>query len=232
MTKASASLLALLCACSSQPAQEAEPAVEAIPKLDLEGLIGAPLAELQAQRELLEGRHDLSAIDKRRALELAWLNRSPEQVSQDISALQASEREAELALRSAWRDEHVAWSWDNLDPYAQMEPRPERTCLAWLALATRLPLARNGFRFEQAWVSDYFLRKAWYRPSDGPYRMSFLDRAQVERAEKELQDLAPDALQSHLAALPAPRMSAAEAHIEAWLAGRLLAGEELWEQQP
>lgn len=182
----------------------------------------APLHEIQARQEALRGRDDLAAVDEREALRLAWRNRSPAAVSEDVSGLDPALQDQERALRAAWRAEHVAFSWDNLDPDAQLEPAPEGLSLTWLTLAGKLPLARNGRRFEEPWIADYFSRKRWYRPTDGPLALSIIDQVQLQRIRETLERLDRATLEQHLATLPLPGMSPEEAALEARLARTLL----------
>jgi hypothetical protein len=183
--------------------------------------------ELQAERSALQGRDDLASQDRRAALDLAWRNRSPEDVGDDVSAVPAEHREEEAALRRAWRAEHVAWSWDNLDPDAQIDPRPPRLSLSWLLMAWHLPAARNGAPFHESWVSDYFARKRWYRPVQGPLRLSMVDQVQRESVQKELDALSTAEIRAHLNALPLDGMSPEEAQVERKIARTLLSKREV-----
>lgn len=227
-----AALLLALCVggCERAPAEGREPDHD--PALDAfsEDLRGAWLVEIEDALAALEGRNDLRAIDQRRALDLAWRNRSPAELAVDPgSELTPEQRLREQSLRAAWLEEHVAYSWDNLDPAAQLEPRPERLSLTWLVLARYLPLARNQQPFEIPWIEDYFERKAWYTPRDGALYLSFIDKVQMERLEKEIAALEPAALQAWIDGLPQPDMSAAEAQLERRLAERLLSGGTVFE---
>ncbi len=173
----------------------------------------------------LETRDDLRAIDRRRALDLAWRNRSPAELQAEPPAVLSPEDQArERSLREAWMQEHIAYSWDNLDPQAQLEPRPDGLSLTWLALAWYLPLARNQQPFEIPWVRDYFERKAWYTPRQGALYLSYIDKVQMERLKKEIEALEPSVLEDHPEGLPGEGMSEAEADLERRLAERLLAG--------
>jgi hypothetical protein len=206
--------------------QDRDPALAAFD----EDLRRAPLSALEDALLALDGRDDLGAIDQRRALDLAWRNRSPVELeSEPEDTLPPAEREREQGLRRAWLGEHVAYSWDNLDPEAQLEPRPAGLSLTWLVLARDLPLARNQHPFEIPWVRDYFERKAWYTPRQGPLYLSFIDKVQMERLEDEIEALEPETLRAWIASLPQPGMSAAEAALERRLAERLLAGGTVFE---
>ncbi len=181
------------------------------------------LLELKSLMDALQGRDDLDALDRLRALDLAWRNRSPAQVSdRQLSCVAPDDRESELELRQAWRQDHVAYSWDNLDPEAQLEPRPQALSLTWLTLALQLPRARNGHSFQDDRITDYFMRKAWYVPRKGDLRLSWMDRVQMENARKELKSLDADTLRAHLASLPRDGMSPEEAEYEERLAQALL----------
>jgi hypothetical protein len=220
------SSLALAPACGSR-GSGVEPEVDRNPALAVfdEGQRRAPLVQLEAALAALEARDDLRAIDQRRALDLAWRNRSPAELQAEPPATLSPEDQArERSLREAWMQEHIAYSWDNLDPQAQLEPRPDGLSLTWLALAWYLPLARNQQPFEIPWVRDYFERKAWYTPRQGALYLSYIDKVQMERLKQELEALEPATLEAHLASLPSAGMSDAEAQLEQRLAERLLAG--------
>ncbi len=224
--------LALLLAAGCERPRPAEPDPERPPALDAYGeeLRAQPLVRLEQAIASLEGRDDLAAIDARRALDLAWRNRGPAEVEGPLPEdLEPEQREREERLRGAWLREHVAYSWDNLDPAAQLEPRPEGLNLTWLVLAHYLPLARNQQQFTAPWVTDYFERKAWYIPRQGPLYLSYIDKVQMDRLEAEVEELEPAELEAWLASLPQPGMSAAEARLEARLAERLLAGGTVFE---
>ena len=186
-------------------------------------LTAAPLVALADERTALQGRADLDAVDRRRLLDLAWRNRSPAQVSDDLSGVEAARREEEAALRREWRARHVAYSWDNLNPDAQMEPQPEGTSLTWLVLAARLPWARNHQPFDEPWIADFFERKSWYVVRPGPLALSVIDQVQMERLRKELEAIPSADLEAWRASLPRPGMSPEEAALEATLATELLA---------
>ena len=213
-------LLLLLLACGTPSRTAPDPRVAA--------LLPLPLSTLEDQARALAGRDDLDALDGRLALELARRNRSPAQVSDDVSALPDDARSRELSLRQTWRQDHVAYGWDNLDPDGQLEPRPEGLHLTWLTLATHLPEARNGWTWDtdpnSAWIDDYYQRKRWYVPRPGPRVLAWMDRIQMDRISQELEALTTDALTQHLASLPAPGMSPEEAALEAHLAQALLEG--------
>jgi hypothetical protein len=220
------STLALAPACGPR-GPDAEPEVDRNPAMEVfdEDLRRAPLVQLEGAMTALETRDDLRAIDRRRALDLAWRNRSPAELQAEPPAvLSPEDQERERALRAAWMQEHVAYSWDNLDPQAQLEPRPDGLSLTWLALAWYLPLARNQQPFEIPWVRDYFERKAWYTPRQGALYLSYIDKVQMERLKKEIEALEPSVLEDHLEGLPGEDMSEAEADLERRLAERLLAG--------
>ncbi len=204
-----------------QPAVDRDPALAAFD----EDLRRAPLCQLEDAMAALEGRDDLRAIDQRRALDLAWRNRGPAELSLEIGPeLAADQHDRERGLREAWLLEHGAYSWDNLDPEAQLEPRPPGLSLTWLVLAHDLPLARNQHPFETPWVRDYFERKSWYTPRTGSLYLSYIDKVQLERLEAELEGLDAATLQAWRDSLPRPGMSDAEAQLEDRLAERLLAG--------
>lgn len=188
----------------------------------LSELRSLPLVEIEARLTQLEGKDNLDAIDERLRLQLALRNRSPADVMEDPPALSEAERGQEIALRRQWRREHIAWSWDNLNPDAQMGPRPERLSLSWMTLAWHLPLARNGQQFSEPWINDYFRRKAWYRPDSGPPRLSMVDQTQRERIRAELDAIENATLRAHLDALPLTGMSPEEAIIERELALAML----------
>ncbi|MBN1335985.1 MAG: hypothetical protein JXB39_08500 [Deltaproteobacteria bacterium] len=207
-------LLALALAC-------VEPRVPA-PGLPAD-LAAAPLVVLADERAGLEGRDDLDAIDRRRLLDLAWRNRSPAQVSDDLSGVRPDRREEEAALRREWRTEHVAYSWDNLNPDAQMEPQPEHMSLTWRVLATKLPWARAHQPFEEPWISEYFARKRWYVVRGGPVALSVIDQVQLDRLHRELEAMTASDLEAWRSSLPLPEMSPEEAALEARLATELLA---------
>jgi hypothetical protein len=191
---------------------------------------GAALWQIEDARRALEGRDDLDAIDLRRALDLTWLNRGPAAVDPDrLDGVPPEQGERERALREAWQAEHVAYSWDNLDPAAQLEPRPEGLHLCWLVLAHALPLARNQQPFEEPWITDYFARKAWYVPRAGPLRLSLIDRVQLDRLDQEERSLDRAVVQAWADGLPQPGMSPGEARLEARLAERWLSGGTLFE---
>lgn len=219
-------------ACSGAP-EEATRDPDRNPALDVftQDLSQQPLYALYDARATIAERDDLRAIDQRTALDLAIRNRSPVQVSEDLpSDFPAEHREREQALRRSWQARYVAYSWDNLDPAAQLEPRPERLALTWLVLARYLPLARNKHPFEIPWVRDYFERKAWYTPrGDGAVYLSYIDKVQMERLEDELEAIESRELEDFLASLPLPGMSQAEAMLEARLAQRLLEGGTVFE---
>ncbi len=226
-----AALVALLLAgCTGEPQRAVDP--DRNPALDAydPALQQAPLVTLEDAIAALDERSDLAAIDQRRALDLAWRNRDPAFLVADPGAeLPADLHDRERALRAAWAEQHVAYSWDNLDPGAQLEPRPDGLSISWLVLARYLPLARNQQPFEIPWVSDYFERKAWYTPRQGPLYLSIIDRTQIERLEAEVEALEPAVLQAHIDSLPQPDMSAAEAELERRLAERLLTGGIVFE---
>ena len=186
-------------------------------------LASASLTALAAERAALEGRDDLDAVDRRRLLALAWRNRSPAQVSDDLSRIDPADQAREAALRREWRAEHVAYSWDNLNPDAQMEPQPEVMSLTWLVLAAKLPWARNHQPFEEPWIADFFARKSWYVVRPGPMALSFIDQVQIERLRGELEAIPAARLEAWRASLPRPGMSPEEAAVEAELATELLA---------
>lgn len=209
-----------------QPTVDRDPALEV---LDDEAR-RAPLYQLEDAIAALDGRDDLRAIDQRRALDLAWRNRSPDQMSLEPGPeCPPDQRAREHSLREAWQQDHVAYSWDNLDPEAQLEPRPEGLSLTWLVLARDLPLARNQQPFETPWIRDYFERKAWYIPRRGSLYLSYIDKVQMERVEQEIEALEPATLLAWRDSLPGPGMSPGEAQIEAHLADRLLAGGSIVE---
>jgi hypothetical protein len=183
---------------------------------------GLTLVEIDRRAASVHGRNDLTAIDERADLESSRRNRGPDQVSDDVSAVPLEDRDAELALRQAWRREHVAFSWDNLNPDAQLEPRPERLSLTWLTLAWYLPLARNGQAFSEPWVNDYFSRKRWYRANAVELRLSMVDQVQRETIEQEIDRLTVDQIHAHLASLPLLGMSPEEAVLEQKLGEALL----------
>ncbi len=212
-----------------QQEREAEDRNPALAAFD-EDLRTQPLVRIEAALAALDARDDLRAIDQRRALDLAWRNRSPAQLEAEPDpSLEPQERERELELRAAWIEAHAAYSWDNLDPEAQLEPRPRRLSLTWLVLARYLPLARNQQPFEIPWVRDYFERKAWYNPRDGALYLSYIDRVQMDRLEQEIAAIDQATLKAWLAGLPQPGMSAAEAQLERRLAERLLSGGTVFE---
>ncbi|MFH1464863.1 MAG: hypothetical protein ABIO70_10805 [Pseudomonadota bacterium] len=220
-------LLATACApATPPPAEDRDPALAVLDQ----DMRGATLAQLEAARRALEGRDDLGAIDRRRALELAWLNRAPTAVDPDhLDGVPPEHAARERALRQAWQQAHIAYSWDNLDPAAQLEPRPAGLHLTWLVLAHALPLARNQQPFEEPWISDYYARKAWYVPRAGPLRLSMIDRVQLDRLDQEVRDLDRAQVQALADSLPADGMSPGEAQLEARLAERWLAGGTLFE---
>jgi len=229
-------LAALLVACggpdsdgsSVEPAPgDRNPALAALTP----DLRSASLLQLRAEQEALQGRDDLLAVDRRRAVDLAWRNRSPAQVSDELIHVPLELRDQTLALRRAWRGEHLAFSWDSLDPDGQLEPRPQELSLSWLVLAWYLPLARNQRPFERAWVADFFERKAWYTPREGPLFLSYIDKVQMERVEKEILGLTPELLRRHAGSLPGPGMSEREAALEAALVERLLQGQSVLETE-
>jgi len=214
-------VLAALLACSGTG--PGRPAIALPPSPLPPDLTAAPLVALADERTALQGRADLDAVDRRRLLDLAWRNRSPAQVSDDLSGVEAARREEEAALRREWREQHVAYSWDNLNPDAQMEPQPEGTSLTWLVLAARLPWARNHQPFDEPWIADFFERKSWYVVRPGPLALSVIDQVQMERLRKELEAIPPADLEAWRASLPRPGMSPEEAALEATLATELLA---------
>jgi hypothetical protein len=227
-----AALLVALCVGGCQRAQPEARDPDRAPALDAfnEDLRSAALWQLEDALSALEGRDDLHAIDQRRAIDLAWRNRSPAELTLEPGqGPTPAQWERELALREAWLEVHVAYSWDNRDPGAQLEPRPQALALTWLVLARYLPLARNQQPFELPWVRDYFERKAWYTPRDGALYLSFIDKVQMERLEKEIEALEPATLQAWIDGLPQPGMSEAEAQLERRLAERLLAGGTVFE---
>jgi hypothetical protein len=193
------------------------------------GQRAAALWQLEDARLSLADRDDLAAIDLRRALDLAWLNRSPAAVDPEhLDGVPPEARARERALREAWQAEHVAYSWDNLDPAAQLEPRPEGLHLCWLVLAHALPLARNQQLFEEPWIADYYARKAWYVPRAGPLRLSMIDRVQLERLEQEVRGLDRSVVQAWASSQPRAGMSPGEALLESRLAERWLSGGALF----
>ncbi len=220
----------LLLACDPSHSDERNP--DRNPALDAfdRDLRQAPLYQLEDAMTALEGRNDLASIDRRRALDLAWRNRRPTDLNLEPGPeVPTDQREREIVLRRAWLDTHVAYSWDNLNPGAQLEPRPEGLSLTWLVLARYLPLARNQQPFEIPWVRDYFERKAWYVPRQGALYLSYIDKVQMERLETEVDALEAEDLHAHLDQLPRPGMSDAEAQLERRLAERLLAGGTVFE---
>ncbi len=186
-------------------------------------LTAAPLVVLADERAALEGRDDLDAVDRRSLLALAWRNRSPAQVSDDLTGIDPARQAEEAALRRAWRAEHVAYSWDNLNPDAQMEPQPEPLSLTWLVLAARLPWARNHQPFEEPWIADFFERKRWYVVRGGPVALSVIDQVQLDRLRRELEAIPAAELEAWRSSLPRPGMSREEAALEAELATELMA---------
>ena len=176
--------------------------------------------------EALGERDDLDAYDARENIRYALKNRSWQSVQTDeasLSGIDESAREEERKYREAWRTKHIAYSWDNLNPDAQLEPKPEQLSLTWLEMAEKLPQARNGWPLNDPTVSDYFQRKRWYQPKpDAQRRLSMVDRVQIEQVQKALRMLDEKTLQAHLKALPLPGMSPGEAEREAYLAEKLL----------
>ena len=220
-------VIALLTACQRRDPQQDAPSPPADPLYA--ALQPLPLVTLRARRAELEGRDDLDALDTRMALELAWRNRSPEQVGTDLSALSPELRTEERALRQTWRSQHVAYSWDNLDPDAQLDPRPADLSLTWLTLVYNLPQARNGWPFEEPWITDYFTRKRWYTPDPDDLRLSMVDRVQIDNARRELAALDAETLRAHLDS-PLPGASPEQVLLERRLAQVLL--EELAHDAP
>ena len=224
--------VALVLACEPRQDNDRAAAVDRDPALEVfhEDLRQAPLYELEDAIHALEGRDDLRAIDQRRALDLAWRNRSPAELNLDLGpGVPQEQQQRERELRTAWLETHVAYSWDALDPEAQMEPKPEGLSLTWLVLARYLPLARNQQPFENPWVSDYFERKSWYTPRNGSLYLSYIDKVQMERLEDEIEALDAATLQAWRDGLPQPGMSTAEASLEVRLAERLLTGGTVFE---
>ena len=227
-----ATLWLALTAAACQRADTESPAVDRDPSLASfdDGLRSAPLYQLQDTINALGGRDDLRAIDQRRAIDLAWRNRSPDQLASDpLPDVPPEQRARERELRKAWCEAHVAWSWDNLDPEAQLEPRPEGTHLGWMVLAHSLPLARNQHPFEIPWIRDYFERKAWYTPRQGSLWLSYIDKVQMERLSDEIDEIDDATLLAWRDSLPRPGMSQAEAQLEQRLAERLLSGGSVLE---
>ena len=214
-------ILAALLACSGTG--PGRPAIALPPSPIPPDLAAAPLVVLADERDALRGRDDLDAVDRRRLLELAWRNRSPTQVSDDLAGVPDARWEQEAALRREWREQHVAYSWDNLNPDAQMEPQPQGTSLTWLVLAAKLPYARNHQPFAEPWIADFFARKSWYVVRDGPLALSVIDQVQMERLREELEAIPAADLEAWRAGLPRPGMSPEEAALEATLATELLA---------
>gem|GEM_PF-6412116 len=185
-----------------------------------------PFTRLYAEMEALGERDDLDAYDARENIRYALKNRSWQSVQTDevsLSGIDEAARDEEKKYREAWRTKHIAYSWDNLDPDAQLEPKPAQLSLTWLEMAENLPQARNGWPLKEPTISDYFQRKRWYQPKpDEQRRLSMVDRVQIEQVQKALRMLDEKALQAHLSALPLTGMSPGEAEREAYLAEKLL----------
>jgi hypothetical protein len=181
---------------------------------------------LYAELEALGERDDLDAYDARDRIRYGLKNRSWKSVQTDdenLAIVPEAQRGDEKRHREAWRGEHIAYSWDNLDPDAQLEPKPQGLSLTWLEMAESLPLARNGWLLTEPTVTDYFQRKRWYHPApDGKRRLSMVDRVQIEQAQKGTLKLDSETLRAHLKSLPLPRMSPGEADREVLLAEKLL----------
>ncbi len=185
-----------------------------------------PFTTLYAELEALGERDDLDAYDARERIRYALKNRSWKSVQTDdesLSDVPEAQRSEEKRYRKTWREAHFTYSWDNLDPDAQLEPKPQALSLTWLEMAESLPLARNGWPLNEPTVTDYFQRKRWYHPNaDGKRRLSMVDRVQIEQAQKGMRALEPETLRAHLKALPLLGMSPDEAKREALLAEKLL----------
>jgi hypothetical protein len=188
-----------------------------------------PFTSLRTQLHALGDRDDLDAYDARERIEYAIKNRSPASLRTDAVALESVPvelRADETALRRNWTAEHIAYSWDNLDPDAQIEPKPDRLSLTWLEIAGYLPLARNGWPLDEPVVHDFFERKRWYHVAeDGKRRLSMIDRVQMEQVQKVVHSLGPVTLNAHLDALPLPGMSEQEAERERMLAEEILTAQ-------
>ena len=186
-----------------------------------------PFTTLYAELEALGERDDLDAYDARDRIRYALKNRTWKSVQTDaesLSVVPQGQRSEEKRHRESWRDAHITYSWDNLDPDAQLEPKPQTLSLTWLEMAESLPLARNGWPLSEPTVSDYFARKRWYHPKpDGKRRLSMVDRVQIEQVQSAMRALTPETLRAHLEGLPLTGMSPDEAKREALLAERLLA---------